>query len=52
MNRTFLVTITMPDGSQGHHTGEYEDGFTAVMCAIDLFPGARRISAVELGLSA
>lgn len=52
MARTYLVTITMPDGSQGQHTGDYEDGFAAVMCAMDAFPGARRISAVEQGVRA
>lgn len=46
--RTYLVTITMPDGSQGQHHGPYEDGFLAIIRAIDLFPEAHRISARRL----
>lgn len=47
--RPYLVVITMPDGSQGEHRGEYEDGFAAVMQAKNFFPDARRISALDLG---
>lgn len=43
--RSYLVTITMPDGSQGEHHGLYPHGFDAVIAAIDLFPLARRVSA-------
>ena len=46
--RTYKVTITMPDGSQGVHQGCYEDGFEAVISAMDAFPEARRISAEVL----
>lgn len=42
--RTYKVTITMADGSQGHHQGVYEDGFDAILCAMDVFPEAHRIS--------
>ena len=43
--RTFAITITMPDGSQGRHAGLYPDGCTAVICAMEAFPAARRIAA-------
>ena len=46
--RSFLITITMPDGSQGTHPGLYPDGFAAWMQAIDNFPDAKRISARRL----
>lgn len=52
MTRTFVVTVTLADGLQQQHTGNFEDGFTAVMYAMDVFPGARRISALELGVKA
>lgn len=45
--RTYVVTITMPDGSQGRHHGIYADGFAAVLAAMELFPQAQRISAQE-----
>jgi hypothetical protein len=44
--------VTLADGQQQQHTGCFEDGFAAVMCAMDLFPGARRISALEVGVRA
>ena len=46
--RTYQIKITMPDGSQGQHHGLYTDGFIAVIQAMELFPDARRISALEL----
>jgi hypothetical protein len=47
--RPYLVVITMPDGSQGEHRGQYQDGFDAAIRAIETFPDARRISALNLG---
>lgn len=46
--RAYLVQITLADGSQGQHHGLYASGFDAVLVALDLFPGARRISARHL----
>ena len=46
--RTFLIKITMPDGSQGQHNGLYQDGFDAVIQAITTFPDAKCISARRL----
>lgn len=46
--RKFRVVIVMPDGSRGEHEGSYEDGFAAVIAAMETFPDARRISAKEL----
>lgn len=46
--RTYLVRITMPDGSIGEHNGLYEDGFAACICALESFPDAKRISARRL----
>lgn len=43
--RKFIITITMADGSHGEHSGIYQDGFDAVICALDAFPGALRITA-------
>lgn len=43
--RAYTITITMDDGSQGHHDGLYADGFDAVIYALDHFPDAKRISA-------
>ena len=44
----YLVTITMPDGSQGVHHGIYADGFVASQQATEAFPEAKRISAKPL----
>lgn len=41
----FIVQITMPDGSMGRHHGLYPSGCDAVICALDAFPDACRISA-------
>lgn len=46
--RSYLILITMGDGSQGQHNGLYADGFDAVICAMETFPDARRISARRL----
>jgi len=43
--RTYLVQITMPDGSKGRHHGLYPSGFDAVITAMTHFPTARRINA-------
>jgi hypothetical protein len=43
--RKFRITITMPDGSRGHHHGLYADGFDAILVTLAAFPDARRISA-------
>lgn len=44
----YLVTITMPDGSQGVHHGIYADGFEASTSAHEAFPEAKRVSAKPL----
>lgn len=46
--RSYLIQITMPDGSQGQHHGLYADGFCAAMYALEHFPDAKRISARRL----
>lgn len=46
--RSYLIQITMPDGSKGEHHGIYSDGFEAAIKAMDLFPTALRISARRL----
>ena len=46
--KTYRITITMPDGSQGRHLGIYSDGFNAVIAAMTNFPEAMRISARRL----
>lgn len=46
--KTYLIRITMPDGSNGHHHGLYADGFAAVIYALSTFPDAKRISARRL----
>jgi hypothetical protein len=46
--RSYLITITMADGSQGRHRGLYADGFDAVIQAMELFPQAHRIAARRL----
>lgn len=46
--RSYLIQITMADGSQGQHNGLYSDGFEAVIQAITTFPDAKRISARRL----
>lgn len=46
--RKYLITITMPDGSQGEHSGLYADGFEAVIHAMTAFPAAVRVAARRL----
>lgn len=46
----YLITITMPDGSQGQHSGIYTDGFEASTLAREAFPEAKRVSAQPLVL--
>lgn len=46
--RNYLITITMPDGSRGRHSGLYSDGFAAIILALDMFPEARCIAARRL----
>ncbi len=45
---TYLVVITMADGSTGEHNGLYVDGFAACICALENFPDAKRIFARRL----
>lgn len=40
------VTITMPDGSKGHHKDVYPDTVAATERALELFPQARKIDVV------
>ncbi|QNK69218.1 hypothetical protein [Variovorax sp. PAMC26660] len=46
--KRYLISITMPDGSRGRHSGLYADGFDAVITALDNFPDAKRISAMRV----
>lgn len=46
--QTYLIQITMQDGSVGHHHGLYSDGFEAVIETMTHFPTARRISAQRI----
>lgn len=46
--KTYLIQITMGDGSQGRCYGIYSDGFEAVIQAMSNFPDALRISARRL----
>lgn len=46
--KTYLINITMVDGSHGRHYGLYTDGFEAVIQAMTNFPEAKRISARRL----
>lgn len=43
--RTYLIKITMADGSRGRCHGIYADGFAAVIDVMTTFPTATRISA-------
>jgi len=43
--RSYLIQITMADGLISVLRGLYEDGFDAVISAMDTFPEAKRISA-------
>ena len=46
--RSYLIQITMEDGSVGHHHGLYSDGFEAVIEAMTHFPNSKRISAQRI----
>jgi hypothetical protein len=46
--KTYLIHITMGDGSKGRHYGLYSDGFDAVIQTMTNFPEACRISARRL----
>jgi hypothetical protein len=46
--RRYLISITMPDGSRGEHSGLYADGFEAVITTLENFPDAKRISAMRV----
>lgn len=46
--RRYLISITMPDGSRGEHSGLYTDGFAAVITTLENFPDAKRISAMRV----
>jgi hypothetical protein len=41
----YLIRIVMPDGWASEHYGLYPDGCAAVIRALELYPGAKRISA-------
>jgi hypothetical protein len=42
----YRINITMPDGSRGHCTGLFNDGFEAVLQILADFPDARAVSAM------
>ncbi len=46
--KTYLITITLPDGSRTRSYGRHADGFDAVIAAMDAFPQAKRICARRL----
>lgn len=46
--KTYLILITMTDGSQGRWYSPYCDGFEAVIQVITDFPDACRVSARRL----
>jgi hypothetical protein len=46
--KTYLINITMPDGSQGKAYGIFSSSFAAVIQIMDDFPEAKRISARSL----
>lgn len=43
--KTYQLTITMPDGSQGKAYGIFSSSCAAVIQVMDDFPNAKRISA-------
>ncbi|TXT37397.1 MAG: hypothetical protein FD135_3628 [Comamonadaceae bacterium] len=43
--KTYRITITLADGTQGRSLGLYSDGFAAVIDVMTTFPDAHRISA-------
>lgn len=46
--KTYAITITLPDGSQGRLVGIYPSSSDAVIAAMSTFPQATRISARRL----
>lgn len=46
--RSYHITITMPDASQGVHVGLYPHGAAAALRAACLFPDAAKISVLRL----
>lgn len=46
--KTYVIKITLADGTQGIHYGLYADGFDAVIDTMTTFPSAQRISARRL----
>ncbi len=46
--RSYHVTITMPDGSQGRHCDLYPHGAAAALRAADLFPDAAKLDVKRL----
>jgi len=51
MNK-YRVRIVMRDGSAGVHHGLYPDGCSAIICALELFPAAKCISAWRMSVGA
>lgn len=43
--KTYLIKITMPDGSQGKAFGIFSSSCAAIIQVMDDFPAAQRISA-------
>ena len=43
--KTYSITITMPDGSQGKCLGIFSDGFAAINAILNDFPDAKSVSA-------
>lgn len=46
--RSYHITITMPDGSEGVHVSLYHDGAAAALRAASLFPDAAKITVLRL----
>ncbi len=46
--KTYLISVTRPDGTRATHYGLYGSSCAAIVAAIDHFPTARRISAKKL----
>lgn len=51
MLKDYVVTIVMSDGSQGKHCGAYASGCDAILAALEVFPDARRVSAMHVEAS-
>jgi hypothetical protein len=46
--RRYQITVTESNGNQWRYGGIYADGFEAMVCAMEDFPAAKRISARRL----